>query len=522
MAGKPTKEIDVTGVLVNADVQLADFLIIAPVLIPIMFGAVLLMMRASDKWFKKPFNQSGIIASVGMFAMMFVSYLLLLRVIELGPVAMTMGRWVPPFGISFSVDLLGAIFVLTTAVVAFLCSIYALSDSDNIDRKFGFYPFFMLMIAGVAGSFLTGDIFNLYVWFEVFLISSFGLIVLGSGKQQLDGTIKYAFLNLVATTMFLIATGLLYGLLGTLNMADIANKIKNYDGSGPIITISVLYLSAFCMKAAAFPLNIWLPASYHTPKLLVSALFAGLLTKVGIYSLLRVNFMLFSVQSDVIAIGIAILAVASMFVGVFGALAQNDIRRIMGYLLISGIGTMLAGMAIGNITGISGVIVYAVHSMLVMTALYLVVDVIGRLSKTYDLRKLGGLYAASPLLAAVFFVLCLSLSGLPITSGFWGKFILLKSTLQAGAWWLAASILVSSILTSIAIFRIWLFAFWRGGPQKTQDGQEKYKVATLSANYQFASYLTISILTVLVLIIGFNPDALISLSSDAANTILYS
>lgn len=522
MAGKTTNSVDVSGILVDANVQLADYLIIAPVLIPIFFGAILLMIRRSDEWTENPINWAGYITCLGMTLMMLASFALLIRVNAQGPITMTMGRWLPPFGISFSVDKLGALLTFVASLVALMGSIYSTAEAEEIDRRFGFHPFLMLMMAGVAGAFLTGDIFNLYVWFEVLLISSFGLIVLGSEKKQLDGTMKYAFLNLVATTMFLIATGYLYGLLGTLNMADIAMKLQNYDGSGPVKTIAVLYIAAFAMKAAAFPLNFWLPASYHTPRIVVSALFAGLLTKVGIYSLLRVAVMLFSFEREFAATVIAWLAGATMLVGVMGALAQNDIRRILGYLVISGIGTMLAGISVATLPALSGVIVYTVHSMLVMTALYLVAGLIGKMSGSFDLRKVGGLYAASPMLSAAFFVLCLAISGLPLTSGFWGKFILVKSTLEVvGAQWLAFVILLSGLLTTIAVFRIWIFAFWRGGPQGTPDGKENYQIVELDENYKMVSSLVIGILTLLVLLIGFMPEWLISYSADAAHSLQF-
>ena len=231
----------------------------------------------------------------------------------------------------------------------------------------------MLMMAGVGGAFLTGDIFNLYVWFEVFVISSFGLLVVGTDERRIDGAVKYAILNLVATTLFLIATGYLYGVFGTLNMADLHRKVAAAGAAAPMMTLATLYLVAFGMKAAAFPVNFWLPASYHTPKIVTSALFGGLLTKVGIYGLLRVLVMIMPAERMVLSGLIGWIAIATMIVGVVCALAQTDIRRMLGFALISGIGVMLAGLALGDAAGVSGAILYAVHSMLVMTALYLAV-----------------------------------------------------------------------------------------------------------------------------------------------------
>lgn len=514
MASSDIQNLDLSRAMVEANLSLPDFLIIAPVVIPILFGAALLMVRSTS-------NRQGKIACLGMALLVIVCFGLLQQVLSTGPVSMTMGRWLPPFGITFSVDIAGALLAFTSAVIALVGTIYSLSTVNSLEQRYGFYPFFMLMMAGVSGAFLTGDIFNLYVWFEVLLISSFGMIVLGSEKRQLDGTMKYAFLNLVATTMFLMATGYLYGVMGTLNMADIWRKVNSGVSQGPVTTIAVLYFLAFSMKAAAFPLNFWLPASYHTPKFLVSAVFAGLLTKVGVYALLRVSIMLFAPQHDTFAPAIAWIAGITMMVGVMGALAQNDIRRIFGYLVISGIGTMLAGIAIASITAVSGVLVYAVHSMIVMTGLYLAAGIIGRLVESNDIRHVGGLYASSPMFAAGFFILALSIAGLPPTSGFWGKFILVKATLEMGAWWLAGIILISGLLTSIAIFRVWIFMFWRGGDIKTPDGQENPMSKSLEPDYRLYASLAFGMLVFVTLAIGLSPELLIDKAADAARSLLF-
>jgi len=514
MASKGPKIEDLTGIMVEANLELADFLIVAPVIIPMMFGAFLLMLRGRTELHAK-------IALLGLGLLVLVTFGLLQRVLDEGPLTMTMGRWLPPFGISFSVDVAGAVLAFTSAVVALVGGIYSSSSSTSLERRYGFYPFYLLLMCGVCGAFLTGDIFNLYVWFEVLLISSFGMIVLGSEKKQLDGTMKYAFLNLVATTMFLMATGYLYGVFGTLNMADVWTRVNEGTPQGPVYTIAVLYLLAFAMKAAAFPMNFWLPASYHTPKFLISAIFAGLLTKVGVYALLRISLMLFAPQRDELAEVIAWIAALTMLVGVFGALAQTDIRRIFGYLVISGIGTMMAGIAIASITAVAGVLVYAVHSMIVMTALYLASGIINRMIGSNDLRHSGGVYAASPMLAAGFLILALSVSGLPPTSGFWGKFILVKASVEVGAWWLAGVILISGLLTSIAIFRVWIFTFWRGGPEGTRDGAESWKSQVLDEGFRRNASLALGLLVFATLAIGLAPEALISASAEGARSLIY-
>ena len=366
----------------------------------------------------------------------------------------------------------------------------------------------MLMMAGVGGAFLTGDVFNLYVWFEVFVISSFGLLVVGTDERRIDGAVKYAILNLVATTLFLIATGYLYGVFGTLNMADLHRKIAVAGADAPLMTLAALYLVAFGMKAAAFPVNFWLPASYHTPKIVTSALFGGLLTKVGIYGLLRVLVMIMPAERAVLAGLIGWIAIATMIVGVISALAQTDIRRMLGFALISGIGVMLAGLALGDAAGLTGAILYAVHSMLVMTALYLLCGMIRDAGGSFSLDDLAGLYDRAPVLAASALLLTFAIAGLPPGSGLWPKIMLVKASLDAGQGWLAAAILVSGLLTTVAFGRVFLLAFWRA---QAPTGSAATKGRAPDISYAALLALLLASLTV-----GLFPEPFIAAAGNAA------
>ncbi len=481
----------------------ADWLIIAPVVISISFGALLLMLRHEMR-------SQAAVALLGLGGVVLANAGLLSRVLSDGPLVMTMGRWLPPFGISFTADILGASFALVSSAVAFICATLA-KTIDATGRRYGFYPFLMLMVAGVNGAFLTGDVFNLYVWFEVFLISSFGLLILGSQREQIDGATKYAILNLVATTLFLIATGLLYGTFGTLNMADLARKAQSVRDSGPLMTLSVLYLLAFGMKAAAFPVNFWLPASYHTPRIVIAALFAGLLTKVGVYALLRSLVMIFPVERAVLSDLIGWVAAATMIVGIMGALAQSDTRRIFGFVVISGVGVMLAGVSVGGAEALSGTILYAVHSMLVMTALYLLAGLMRDIGGSFSLHELSGLYRASPLLAGTALMLVLAVSGLPPGSGLWPKVLLVKAALDSGAWWLASAILVSGLLTTVALGRVYTLAFWRDNDRG---------IALQSATYLKTGFAALIVLMVPIVFIGLYPEPFIRVAGLAASGLL--
>lgn len=505
----------------NVDLSLAmrmdpvapgDWLLVAPLVITVLGGALCLMTRKNTDAQPK-------VAIIFLSLLVAACAGLLARVLDKGVITMVAGNWLPPFGIAFTVDALGATLALTSSIVALAAAVYGIGDVDSSGRRYGFYPFLMLLMTGVCGAFLTGDIFNLYVWFEVLLISSFGLLVLGNERAQLDGAVKYALLNIIATTLFLIATGLLYGILGTLNMADIAIKARETGLQGPLMTVAVLYFLAFAMKAAAFPVNFWLPASYHTPRIVIAAVFAGLLTKVGVYALLRIFALLLPDARVALADVIALVAIATMLTGVLGALAQTDIRRLLGYLVISGIGSMLAGLAIGTTPALAGTIFYAVHSILVMTALYMAAGVMRGLGGSYSLRELGGLYRASPAFAAVFLMLGFAVSGLPPFSGFWPKVLLVDAALVGGHGWIAASILVTGLLTTIAMGRVWIYAFWRGGAEGTADGQLTSVLVPAPGMTSASIWLPIGLLLGLVILLGVQPEFMMQVSGRGASTL---
>lgn len=508
------KIVDLSVAMVTAPVPAGHWLVILPVALCLVLGAVLLMLR--DR-----VAQQGYVAVPGLAALVAIDAALLHRVSVEGPVTMVMGRWLPPFGIAFTVDLLGALMALAAAIVAFAGSLYALADISTGGRRYGFFPFLMLLMAGVTGAFLTGDIFNLYVWFEVLLIASFGLLILGSEREQIDGALKYAVLNLIATTLFLVSIGYVYAIFGTLNMADIAAKAKTARGTAPLMTLACLFLLAFGMKAAAFPVNFWLPASYHTPRIVVSALFAGLLTKVGVYALVRVMVMLLPVERGNLSLLIGLVGAATMIAGALGALAQSDLRRLLGYIVIAGIGNMLAGVALGSADGLAGTIFYALHSIVLMTALYMMAGQAARLRGSFSLTDLSGLWRQNYRFACLSLVLMFAASGLPPFSGFWPKVILVKAALDSGVWWLAGVILFTGFLMTIAFGRVFLFAYWRPASAPvgmTQTGIRKVRVPMPEITWQAS--LPLVLLTALVIGFGVFPGQLLRLTQLAAAGLL--
>ncbi|MEO1989380.1 MAG: Na+/H+ antiporter subunit D [Martelella sp.] len=495
-------QIDPSAALTMAPTSLTDWLVILPVATCIAVGALLMMIR-------KHTVLHPVIAIAALAFLVVIDSLLLYTVWKNGPLTMVAGRWLPPFGIAFTADILSALFALAAAIAGLAGAVFALGDIDNSGRRYGFYPFLLLLIAGVSGAFLTGDIFNLYVWFEVLLISSFGLLILGSTHEQLDGAMKYAVLNLIGTTLFLIAVAYIYAVFGTLNMADIAIRARETP-TLPTATIGALFVLAFGMKAAAFPVNFWLPASYHTPRTVVSALFGGLLTKVGVYALLRVMVMILPADLAALSSVVGLAAFLTMVLAGLGAIAQHDIRRAVGYIVIVGIGNCLAGVAIGGMDGLQGALFYALHSMILMTLLYLITGLAGRLAGGFSLNQIGGIYRQYPVFAGLSLGAFFAAAGLPPFSGFWPKAILVRAGVETGSWWLAAGILFAGFCSTIALGRIFLLAYWRPAEGEVSE----------TLRIPLSEWLPIIGLSAIIVVFGLYPEPVLNLTAKAIGGIL--
>jgi multicomponent Na+:H+ antiporter subunit D len=385
---------------------------------------------------------------------------LMAHVLQNGTQALQVGGWAAPFGITLVADLLGAVMVLITGVVALATAVYALATVDAARERTHFHPLFHVLLMGVSGAFLTGDLFNLYVWFEVLLIASFVLLVLGNTPGQVRGALTYVVVNLVGSLCFLAGVGLLYGIAGTLNFADLAVRLGATDAPGLVTAVAMLFLVAFGIKAAVFPLFFWLPASYHTPPIAVAAVFAGLLTKVGVYALVRTFTLLFT--QDVAYTHTILLVVAglTMVTGVLGAAAQTDVRKILSFHIISQIGYMVMGLALFTPLALVGTVFYIVHHIIVKANLFLVAGVAERVAGSFELKNLGGLYRTHPWLAVLFLIPAFSLAGFPPLSGFWAKLILIKAGLDAEAYLIVGVALVVGLLTLFSMTKIWNGAFW--------------------------------------------------------------
>ncbi len=436
-----------------------NIFLLLPILIPLVTAIFTLL-------FHRRVIAQRVIGMVGAAALLGASVALLTSVWTNGIQAGQFGNWPAPFGITFVADLLSAIMVVMAGIMGFAVAIYSLVTIDVRREIFGYSALFHVLLLGVCGAFLTGDVFNLYVWFEVLLMASFVLLALGSEQGQLEGAIKYVTLNLISSALFLAAVGILYAEAGTLNMADLARRLPQLQQQGLITTLAMLFLVAFGIKAAVFPLFFWLPASYHTPPAATSAIFAGLLTKVGVYALIRVFTLLFVGDVGYTHTIILVIAGLSMITGVLGAVAQNEIRRILSFLIVSHIGFAIMGLGLYSSFGLAGTVFYIIEDITVLTALFLLAGVIRRLGGTEHLQYLGGLYEKAPLIALLFFIPALSLSGIPPLSGFFAKLALLRAALEVGQYTIVAVALVSSLLTLFVMTRIWTETFWKAQPRR--------------------------------------------------------
>ncbi|GGJ48326.1 Na+/H+ antiporter subunit D [Virgibacillus salexigens] len=382
------------------------------------------------------------------------------HVFDKGTIVMETGDWMAPYGIILVMDGLAAVLVLTTNLIATACAFYAPHAELDKRENFYFYPFFFFLITGVSGAFTTGDLFNLFVFFEVLLMASYGLIVLGGGKVQLRESLKYLLINLFSSMLFVTAIAFLYSVVGTVNMAQIALRVQEVDQQGILTTIGILLFFVFATKAALFPLYYWLPKSYIVPNPVISALFGALLTKVGIYSILRVFSLIFIHKTELTHEMFLWIAGLSMIFGVIGALSTSNIKLIIAYNIIPAIGFIILGIGLLNPDGISGTIYYLINDMIIKSALFLLVGVIAYVAGTSDLRKMGGLIHHYPMLGWLLFISALVLAGLPPFSGFIGKLLLLKGAFEQGEIAIAIVGLITSLLILYSVIKIFINGFW--------------------------------------------------------------
>ncbi|GLP77770.1 Na+/H+ antiporter subunit D [Mycobacterium antarcticum] len=435
-----------------------------PVLIPTLAAAATLFAG------RRPRLQRAI-AVLALTAVVAVCAALVYLADRDGTIAVQVGGWgqsVPgmgPLGITLVVDRLSSLMLLVSAIVLLAVAFYAIGqgirDGDERQPVSIFLPTYLVLCAGVCTAFLAGDLFNLFVGFEVLLSASFVLLTIGASTDRVRAGIAYVMVSMVSSLIFLIGLAMIYAATGTLNLAELSVRLDDVP-SGTRGAMFAVLMVAFGIKAAVFPLSTWLPDSYPTAPAPVTAVFAGLLTKVGVYAIIRAHSLLF--PGGALDNVLLVAALVTMLVGIFGAIAQSDIKRLLSFTLVSHIGYMVFGIALGSELGMSGAIFYVAHHIVVQTTLFLVVGLIERQAGASTLQRLGGLAAASPLLALVFIVPALNLGGIPPFSGFIGKVALLEAGAQDAsvlAWMLVGGSVVTSLLTLYVMARVWTKAFWR-------------------------------------------------------------
>lgn len=473
-------------------------LILAPVLLPLAacVGCILLAGRAR---LAEAFSLAAALANL------LVAGVLLQMVGEHGTLQVVLGGWQWPFGIAFVVDRLSAAMIAVSALIALVCLVFQAARVDPAPWRSSVLPLIHGLMAGVGGAFATGDLFNLYVWFEVMLIAALGLLALRARPAALDGTLRYLVLNMLGTLVLLTGIALVYGASGQLNFASLAQVPPS-----PLLAAGVALLTvAFLAKAAAFPLFSWMPAAYHVLPAPVLALFAGLLSKVGVYALLRLFGQVFPAAMIDWQAVLGVVAVATMVAGALGAAWHWDLRRILAFHIVSQIGYLILAVALATPAGYAAAIFYTLHHIIVKANLFLIAALVCRVAGSYDLRRIGGVMAARPGLAIVFAVPALSLVGIPPLSGFWSKFLVLRESFAQSHWVWGAAALATGVLTLYSMSKIWLEAFWKPHPVPGEAGR-----------IPLGGWLAVGSLAALTVAIGLQPQPLMDFAGQAAATLV--
>ena len=428
------------------------------VLLPLL-GAAAALTQA-----KRPRVQTLIAVSV-LSAVLVIGAVLLVTVDANGAIAVELGGWSAPFGIVLVVDRLAALMLVVSAAVLLAVLVFSvgqgLADGDRETPVSIYYPTYLILATGVFNAFVAGDLFNLYVSFEILLVASYVLITVGGTAPRIRAGTVYIVVSLVSSAIFLAAIAMIYGATGTVNIAQLTVRLAELPEDIQLI-LHVMLLIGFGIKAAVFPLSFWLPDSYPMAPAPVTAVFAGLLTKVGVYAIIRTEMIIF--PDGKLNTALLIVAALTMIVGILGAVAQSDLKRLLSFTLVSHIGFMLFGIGIDTAAGLAATTYYIVHHITVQTTLFLATGLVERQGGTTGINKLGGMLKTSPMIGVLFFIPMLSLGGIPPFSGFLGKLALFEAGANNGSgptWVLIGCGALVSLLTLYALARAWSMIFWR-------------------------------------------------------------
>ena len=428
---------------------MTNLLLAAPIVVPLLTAAVSIIVRRSAV--------QRVLSFVGLGFALTAATATVVQVATDGDILVTrLGGWPAAIAITLVADRLSAVLVLIAIVVSSVVLVFAIGQRAADERSSYYHPVYMVMVAGISQAFLAGDLFNLFVAFEVLLMASYVLLTLEGTNAQVRSGTTYVVLNIVESMVLLMAIGLIFAATGTVNMAELPERLAALP-SGVGAGLHLLLLVAFGIKAAVFPLFFWLPDAYPTAPSSVSAVFAGLLTKVGVYALIRTQTLLFPGEfADLVVL----VGGVTMLVGVLGAISHADMKRILSFHIVSQIGYMVFGLGLGGTAALAATVFYLIHHIPVKTSLFLVEGVIERDSGTSVFDKVSGLARRSPILAVLFLVPAFSLAGLPPFSGFLAKFALIRAGVENKHYLVVGVALVVSLLTLVSMIKIWVGAFW--------------------------------------------------------------
>ncbi|WP_447926276.1 MULTISPECIES: monovalent cation/H+ antiporter subunit D [unclassified Vreelandella] len=434
-------------------------LVVFPIVVPLIAGILMLYQRQGLVRFKR-------VVSVGATALLVVVAAALVGRVSSGEILYyALGDWQPPFGIVLVLDRLSALMLLLTSVLALGAVVFACAGDD--EKGSNFHGLFQWQLLGINGAFLTGDLFNLFVFFEVLLLASYALLLHGGGKARIQSGVYYVVLNLAGSSLFLIAAGILYGATGTLNMADMAIRVAELpaERQGIVTAGALMLLVVFGLKAAILPLYFWLPRAYSVAPAPVAALFA-IMTKVGIYAILRVYLLVFGESAGALAAleqaWVWWLGLATLVASLVGIMAAQDLRLLVSYLVLLSVGTLLVSAGMRSEAGVSALLYYLIHTTLITGGLFLLAEMIGMQRGKAGTR----LVKARPLvqgkaLGLLFLIGAVAVVGVPPLSGAIGKALVLNAAEGAQRLWLWPTLLIASLASLIALSRAGSTLFWR-------------------------------------------------------------
>jgi len=438
---------------------------ILPVLVPLTVTILMLM------FFRDNVRVQRALSIASAITLLVFTTLLLIKVNAEDVIVYRLGNWQPPFGIVLMVDRLSVIMLYLCAITGLASLVFACGELDERRERTHFHPLFQLLMMGINGAFLTGDLFNLFVSYEILLAASYGLLSLGNEPYQLRATVQYLVLNLVKSTLFLFGVAVLYSVLGTVNMAHLSQRIAVLDNNAQRMFVEVagfVLLTVFSIKAALVPLFFWMPDSYPAPAAAVGAMFAGMMTKVGVYSLARVFPLVFHGTESWAGNWVLPISAVTMVGGVLGAVAQTNFRRLLSFHITSQVGYMVMGIGLFTPAGLGAAIFYIAHHILVKAGLFLIAGIAERLSGEKDIRKMGRLIR-HPVTAGLFLIAGWSLAGVPPLSGFWAKLFVVKEGLSLHAYYAVFAALLTGLLTLFSMTKVWVMAFWEGEAKRLRQ-----------------------------------------------------